>query len=352
MKPILLACATLALLGASVISNADDAATHTVTDMTGAAITVPVTVNHIAEQFPAHTVTDIMLGAGDRIVAIPQNVKTIPLLQKIYPGITKVPELFKSGAPVNMEDLLTVKPDVVSALTGGDGAKPFTNAGIPSVVMNFNTFEEFPRSIQLAGDVYGGTAKERAAAFVEYFQTRYKFVQDRLASLPDSQRPSVVHISNYPPLVIDGGKSLIDEWIKLGGGTDAASSSAGTHVTITVEQLLQWNPDVLIIQTPGGDQGFKANSGQSVIDQLAKAPGWNELNAVKTNRIYINPQGMYPWDRFGPEEALQIQWIAKTLHPDLFKDLDMRAEATTFYKNFFGYAISDAELDQIFQDKH
>ena len=58
---------------------------------------------------------------------------------------------------------------------------------------------------------------------------------------------------------------------------------------------------------------------------------------------------MYPWDRFGPEEALQIQWAAKTLHPDRFKDIDMRAEARNFYKVFFHYALSDADLDQIFQ---
>ena len=35
--------------------------------------------NGFAEQFPAHTVTDIMLGVGSKLDAIPQNVSTIPL---------------------------------------------------------------------------------------------------------------------------------------------------------------------------------------------------------------------------------------------------------------------------------
>jgi hypothetical protein len=35
---------------------------------------------------------------------------------------------------------------------------------------------------------------------------------------------------------------------------------------------------------------------------------------------------MYPWNRFGPEEALQIRWTVKALHPELFADLDMRGE--------------------------
>jgi iron complex transport system substrate-binding protein len=227
--------------------------------------------------------------------------------------------------------------------------KPFQTASVPAVVMNFNSFQQLPQSILLAGDVYGGPAKERARAFVDYLDSKRSLIRSRLANLPADQRPSVVHISSYPPLVIDGGPSLIGEWIRLGGGTDAASSVSGTHVGISIEQLLKWNPDVLIVQTPGGDQGLAANSAQSVIETLSKAPGWQQLQAVKTHRVYLNPQGMYPWDRFGPEEALQIQWIAKTLHPTLFKDLDIRAEARGFYQTFFGYALSDAELDQIFQ---
>jgi iron complex transport system substrate-binding protein len=324
-------------------------ATHTVTDMLGTSVTVPVTINRIAEQFPAHTVTDIMLGMGDKIVAIPQNVKTIPLLLKIYPGIAKVPELFRNGGSANIEDLLARRPDVISALDGGATTKPFQSAGIPTVVMNFDRMPQLAQSITLAGDVYGGAARERAHAFVDYFNAKLSMIQSRLAKLPADQRPSVVHISSFPPLVIDGGPSLIGDWIKLGGGNDAANEVSGTHVTITPEQLLKWNPDVLIIQTPGGDQGLAANSGQSVIDALAQQPGWQQLKAVKTGRIYIDPQGMYPWDRFGPEEALQIQWTAKTLHPELFTDLDMRSETRKFYKTFFNYTLSDAELNQIFQ---
>lgn len=326
-------------------------ATQVVTDMTGTSVTVPMTINRIADQYPSHIMTDIMLGVGDKLVAIPQNVKTLPFLRKVYPRISSIPELFRNGGAVNMEDLLALNPDVVSALGGGVAAKPFQAAGIPAVVMSFNSLEQLPKSIALAGTVYGGTANQRAAAFVKYFDSKLSLVKSRLASLPANQRPSVVHIASYPPLVVDGGPSVIGEWIKLAGGTDAASALKGVHVSVSVEQLLQWNPDVLIVETPGGDQGLAANSAQSVIDALSKAPGWQQLKAVKTHRVYLNPQGLGPWDRYGPEEALQIQWIAKTLHPELFKDLDIRAEARFFYQSFFGYALTQAELDQILQVK-
>lgn len=326
-----------------------DPATHAVVDMSGASVTVPVTIERIAEQFPAHTATDIMLGVGDRLVAIPQNVKTIPFLRKVYPRIAAVPEIFKPGGSFNVEELLARRPDVVSVLGSGAALKPFETAGLPAVNMLFATFDGLSRSIVLAGEVYGGEAKARAAAYVDYFRSKHDMIKSRLADLPAERRPTVVHIASFPPLVVDGGNSLIDEWITLAGGNDAARGIAGAHAVVTIEQLLKWNPDVLIVQTPGGDQGLSANTGRSVIAALSSTPGWQGLKAVKTGRVYSNPQGLYPWERYGPEEALQIQWAAKTLHPDRFADIDIRAESRTFYRTFFGYSLDDAELDQILQ---
>ncbi|MGH3797606.1 MAG: ABC transporter substrate-binding protein [Pseudonocardiaceae bacterium] len=312
LAPILAATTPVGLVSCSRAQTSPQP-THVVTDMSGARVKVSLDVEHVGEQFPAHTVTDIMLGAGSKIVAIPPNVKTLPFLKKMYPQISQ-------------------------------------NAGIPSVVVGFTTFPELSKSVTLAGEILGGTARRRAQAYVDYLNKNVNLVQSRLANLPESQRPSVVHIASYPPLVVDGGGSSADMWINAAGATNALSDVNGSHSTITAEELLQRNPDVLIIQAPGGDQGLVAGSAQSVVTALSKQfPVWNDLKAVKNHRVYFNPQGMYPWERASPEEALQALWAAKTLHPDLFKDIDMRAEARNFYKEFFNYTLTDADLDQMFQ---
>ncbi|MGH3669689.1 MAG: ABC transporter substrate-binding protein [Pseudonocardiaceae bacterium] len=318
-----------------------------VTTISGAQVRVPLQVKRIAEQFPAHTATDIMLGVGDKLVAIPPNVKTLPFLKKVFPGIVSVPELFQNGGGVNMEELLQAKPDVVSAIDGGTVLAPFQAAGLPAVDMYFPNLSQLTQSITLAGQVYGGMAAKIAQQYNDYFDANVKLIESRLANLPDSQRPSVLHIRNFPPLTINSGTSIVGQWIRIAGGNDVASGVNGT--TITAEQVLKWNPDVLIIQAPGGDQGKAANSAESVRQALSALPGWNNLKAVKNNRVYFNPQGLYPWEQYGPEEALQILWAAQTLHPDLFKDIDMRAKAHDFYKTFFRYDVSDAEVDEIFQ---
>lgn len=70
-------------------------------------------------------------------------------------------------------------------------------------------------------------------------------------------------------------------------------------------------------------------------------------NAVKNKKVYVNPAGVFSWDRYGAEVALQILWAAKTLHPELFKDVDIAAETKKFYKEFLHYDLSDKEVGYI-----
>jgi iron complex transport system substrate-binding protein len=358
------ATAAAAMLGAvlaagcGATTSSTHAATHVVTDMSGDKVAVPDNVTRIAEQFPAHTVTDIMLGVGGKLDAIPQNVSTIPFLKAVDPGIVKIPQLFAADGSVNMEKLLALNTSVVSATGGGSKLAPFKSAGLPAVNLTFSTLSQLPESITVAGSVYGGSAVAKAKAFDAYFAANLKLVTSRTASLPASAQPSVLHIASYEngQLIVDGPGTIMDGWIKAGGGTDAAaplavagSSQSYSHVTISAEQLLQWNPDVIDIETPGGDQGLASSYGSSVAAALTKLPGWSSLKAVKGHNVYINPQGMYPWDRFTPEDALQLLWIAKVLHPTLFADIDLRTEAANFYKTFFNYTPSATQLDQILQ---
>ena len=68
---------------------------------------------------------------------------------------------------------------------------------------------------------------------------------------------------------------------------------------------------------------------------------------MRTGRVYVNPSGVYLWDRHSAEAALQILWVAKTLHPTRFRDLDLEQETKAFYAKFFDYALTDAEYNAI-----
>ena len=150
----------------------------------------------------------------------------------------------------------------------------------------------------------------------------------------------MLHITKGSDLfMIDGGKSMIGEWIKLAGGKSVLPDEANM-VTVTVESIIQANPDVIII-------GSSGNKAQAAIEKIKADPAWQSISAVKNNRIYANPTGTFPWDRYSAEEALQILWAAQLFHPEQFKDLNMVEKTQAFYKKYYGYALSKENAEQI-----
>jgi iron complex transport system substrate-binding protein len=96
------------------------------------------------------------------------------------------------------------------------------------------------------------------------------------------------------------------------------------------------SPDLIIVGTTEQDREAILGNEQ-----------WRQLKAVRQGRVYVNPKGVYSWDRHDAEEALQIQWAAKTLYPDKFRSLDIVKETKEFYKTFFEYNLTDAEVNDI-----
>lgn len=89
---------------------------------------------------------------------------------------------------------------------------------------------------------------------------------------------------------------------------------------------------------------YKAQRG---VDKIKSNPEWQSINAVKNNRIYVNPTGTFPWDRYSTEESLQILWAAQLFHPELFKDVDLVAKTQEFYKKYYKYNLSPENAKQI-----
>jgi iron complex transport system substrate-binding protein len=155
--------------------------------------------------------------------------------------------------------------------------------------------------------------------------------------LPDTRRPKVLHTASAGILTVDGRHSLIDDWIEVAGGVNAADVE-GLGRPVTMEQVAAWDPDVIIVGTaPNG------RNRQAILDD----PRWRDIKAVKNGRVFVNPSGAYLWDRHSAEAALQVLWAAKTLHPELFGGIDMEKETKAFYAKYFHHALTDSEYRSI-----
>lgn len=323
--------------------------TITITDDTGDEVTVTKDIKSIADGFPFHPELLTMLGAGDKVVGTITTPEGLPWLYKVNPVLSKAEKVFTAEDDVNLEELIKEKPDVVFVEGEGKDNKlrsSIIGAKIPVVQVSFSNFEDMKKSIKLTGSVLGSEGEKKAEEFTDYFDSKYKIVTTETSKLKDSEKPKVLHITSMEPLIVDGKDTIMDEWIKTAGGTNAADVKGGNQ-KVSPEQVLSWNPDVIIIGKVHSN-GFAT---PITAENFMKDSKWQQLNAVKNKKVYDNPMGAFLWDRFGPEEVLQIQWAAKTLHPDKFKDLNISDEVKSFYKTFLNYNLTDDDVDKILKSE-
>ena len=299
---------------------------------------VPAEVNKIADLWHAHNQIVLMLGAGDKLVGTTENFKKMPWASVVYPRIAEVETLVVgSGAgEVNYEEALSLEPDVVFA-SDNDVTENARKQGLATLNVSYQDYEGLRNNVAITAEVLGAEAQKRADAWTELLDRNIAMVAERVGNTPDDQKTRVLHIVNANNFgMVDGTNTIVDEWIKLAGGKNAIEKE-GNRIELTVEEILASDPDVIIIgsATPEDVEALKAD------------PAWTGLRAVQEGKVYANPNGVFPWDRYSGEEALQVLWAAKFFNPEQFEDVDMVAETKDFYQTFYGYSLTDDQANRI-----
>jgi iron complex transport system substrate-binding protein len=337
MKRISPMIALLMLLGLAVLNGCsrhegehEKASTRTITDMVGRTVSIPLEVRRVASNGGAIDEWLLLLGAREKMVSTSPAIKANPWFAKIYPGIKALPAVFHKS-DVNMEELIKAKPDVVLVLSGIAAQEKLTRAGMPLVILERRNHEELKKGITLTGKILGPREERVAADFCAYYDANIRRVTVRTSVIPRSKRLKVYMGGGVDGLSTEGKRSLVTSWIETAGGINVAAESGidGIGKRVSLEELIQWNPDVIIV------------SDKNAKESILKSGQWKDIDAVRHNRVYVNPRGVYLWSVRSAEEALQVLWAAKTLYPDLFADMNMPEEVKRFHKTFYGYDLTD-----------
>lgn len=316
------------------------ATTRQIIDAAGRLVTIPSKVNRVADPWPANNAMVLMLGGPDKLVATSTQARKQPWLRKLYPQIDQVPAAFNVAGEVNIETLIGAQPDVILMAYGGSLPKWMNAVGtyhVPVVMMPNSSLEDLKTTALMTGKVLGERESQLAKEYVRYFDDNIHRVTQITSKLPSDERPKVLHTASAGILTVDGRKSVIDDWINVAGGVNAATV-IGLGRPVTMEQVVAWNPDVIIVGTAPNQQNRQA---------ILSDPRWSQIKAVKDGKVFVNPSGAYLWDRHSAEAALQVLWAAKILHPTLFADLDVNKETKQFYARFFHHVLTDGELASI-----
>lgn len=103
---------------------------------------------------------------------------------------------------------------------------------------------------------------------------------------------------------------------------EVVSSGAGNEVDL--EQILLWNPEVILFAP------------DSCYEDIAGAPQWQSIDAIAAGTFYKPPTGPYGWLSSPPavQRYLGMLWLGELLYPE-FTEYDLQEEVTEYYKLFY-----------------
>jgi len=273
----------------------------TFTDDLGRNVTLSKAPQRIVSLVPSATEIVFAVGAGDKVVGVTRYDFYPPeLVNKVKAGIVVS---VGGGFDPDIEEVTALKPDII--LVDGPshvGSKPLTKLkelGFTTVALNAKSIGEVVKDIGLVGKVVGNNAQ--ADKVIASMNAKINFVVSKTSNAPKVK----VYIENWPdPLFSVGAGYLQDEMIQKSGGINIFSDLTGSG-QINAEAVIERNPDVIIMF-----------HNQTSLDDLKKRPGWDQINAVKNDKLFqMSGYEGAP----NPRIADSLEKMAKFIHPELFQ---------------------------------
>lgn len=273
------------------------------------------------------------------------------VLKDMKPDIGRITTRFiNEDYSVNLETLLTLHPDLIFYY-GQSQNDHLERAGVP--VINLDT---------------GGSAKYDPEETQSYWETTFEdalglprtdkfhraWETTRKAIQPYADRIRQQHIralyleqSDGKTLRVSGPHTFGDTYLKMAGMDNVAghlqvSGDAGRYITVSMEQIMAWNPDVIFVVF---------GSARALLDNRNPGQMWQGIRAWKNKRIYSTPVGLHNWGGLSAETPLLPLFMVSKLEPDFVSDADIKGLTRAYYKTMFDYAIPDRLLNEVLSQR-
>lgn len=304
----------------------------TLTDAAGRQVTIETEPETLVSGYYITTSMLIALGQQDKLVGIEAKADTRPIYALAAPELLELPSV-GTAKEFDLEGCAALEPDlVILPLKLQESAEALEQLGINALVVNPEDMDLLEETLDLLGQATGSS--ERAHALMDYNAETEAEMAELLA---DAEKPSVYLAGNSSYLSTAGSKMYQNTLIELGGGENVAAELEDDYwADISYEQLLAWNPDVIVIA---------ADADYTKEDLLADSQ-LAGLTAVQNGAVYALPSAFEAWDSPVPSGVLGIRWMASALHGDLYSLDQFRQDAADFYKEFYGVEIDTQLITQ------
>jgi iron complex transport system substrate-binding protein len=261
------------------------------------------------------------------------------ILRKIFPSALKIRhDITRSGFAPNVETLLEINPDLIWQWghMGDDLLTPLHEAGLPVAALLYGDERRTHEWVRLMGAALG--KPERAQTLLDWRERTEKQIRAITNRIPQHARPRVLLLSRYrPEYRVAGAESNFNFDVTLAGGVNVAAASGGSGRPVNIEQLMEWNPQIILLNN------FETDLSPEMI---YADPLWSDIQAVRERRVYKIPAGGYFWDPPSQDSPLHWQWLSMIAHPAQFK-WPLRARIAEAYRLLYQYDPSPQDIDTV-----
>jgi iron complex transport system substrate-binding protein len=273
----------------------------TLTDDAGRSVKLDKAPQRIISLSSSNTELIYALGMQDRLVGVDDFSD--------YPAEAKSKEKIGGFSKPNFEKIVSLQPDLLLAtnLHVKSVVPELENRGLKVIVFQPQKLDNVMDNLRTLGKAVGGSeAAEKVAAGMK---SRIDAVVEKVKSAKSRPR---VFMELDPDLITVGPNTFIDDMITKAGGENIARDADTAWPKMSPEAIVSKNPQIIVLSDMGSD------AGGVTIEMVKARPGWNVVDAVKNNRIVELPDRDLT-DRPGPRAVEGLEFLARTLQPELFK---------------------------------
>jgi len=253
-----------------------------------------------------------------------------------FPAIKKIP-LIGGAAPgqLSAEKIIALRPDllIMPLYAKRPAAQEsllaqLTAAGVPVIYIDtrVDQLNNTVPSLRILGEALGD--RQKAQRFIAFYQRHRDLIRDRLREAAPA-RPRVMlqlHIGRRDACCTTVGHGNLAELLAFAGGDNIAAGKFGSVFgQLSPEAVLAARPDYFIATGLGSAQQLQLGpqvtaqaARESFAQALASQPLLAQLTAIRQGRTLAIWHNFY----LSPWHLLALEIFAKTLHPQLFTDLD------------------------------
>ena len=325
----------------------ETAETREITDMAGRKVTVP-TAENIKSVFSTGPVAAIFLYmvAPDKLLGWNYELNDVEksiILDK-YQDLSN----FGMGDAVNYEAVIAANPTI--AINSGkindamvsDCDALSESLGIPVVAVD-NELNNSAEAFRFMGELLG--VEDHAEELAQYAEQVFTDI-NALSDIPEEKKVSVYFGNGEDSLETAPRGSQHAQILDVINAVNVADLELGdgSRVQISAEQLLAWDPDVIVVNgEPKADK-----SGSSAAEDILSNPDYASLKAVQDQKVYGTPNAPFSWvDRpAGPNRLIGMRWFSALIYPEYIK-CDINEEIHKFFDLFYHVDLSDEQLENV-----